>query len=215
MYAQTTRFTPALGKVPELRAVLEDRVKSGQARGLRMNLTQAVFAGPAGTNYRTDITFPDLGAYEAYRQQNQADEGFQAFQARAAALVSAPPDVRLTEVLVPYPATAVMPAGYFFQVNYLFPAVGAGPELRALLEEAVKEAQANGRLEALRAGVFGYDGPVYIRLFRYQTLAELEANRSRTAASPNTQFTARRDRLLRQPVQAELRQSLIAAPAPR
>ena len=91
---------PALDKAGELRALLEERVKSGPSRGRAMSLFRQLFT-PDGPVLVTSTRWPDMATYEATTERTRADT--QAFQAKVAALVRQPNKQELFEVLIPLP----------------------------------------------------------------------------------------------------------------
>src|SRR5712691_3570108 len=64
MYTRRITFFPAIGKGPELRTILEERVRLAQSRGARANLQTAVF-GADGPTFSIGNQFDDLGALDA------------------------------------------------------------------------------------------------------------------------------------------------------
>ncbi len=65
MYIQRESFYPGLGKGPELRALLEERVKGQQANGRAIGLSVGLFGGPEGNPYIFNFRYQDLAAFES------------------------------------------------------------------------------------------------------------------------------------------------------
>lgn len=213
MYVQRESSYPAPGKGAELRACLEERVKAAHAKGRAASLAVQLFAGAAGAGYVRNIRFQDLAAYDATRRQNQADPAFQALTQKITPLLSRPNAIELFEVLIPFPATPVMRAPFFSQRALNYPAVGAGPDLRPLLEARVKAYQASGRRASLSTSVYADDAPVFALTVSFQDLAALDSFRSYIQSDPALQaLTARAARLIRQPNKLGLAEVLIPMP---
>src|SRR5437764_20533 len=94
MYIQRITFFPALGKGPELRPILEERVRQRQAQGTRAGLQSAVF-GADGPAFSLGIQVADLEALETVRANPLPVDP------RIAALSRQPNLIELYEVLLP------------------------------------------------------------------------------------------------------------------
>ena len=105
MFIERVRIYPALGKEPELRAVLEEWVKKRQAQGMEFSLSVQLYA-PEGATFVNSSKFRDLAEVETRRRQNQADPAYQAVAAKVASLSRIPAKRSLYEVLVRYPGKA-------------------------------------------------------------------------------------------------------------
>ena len=214
MYSQRALNYPAPGKGRELRAVLEERVKTEQAKGRAITLAMQVFGGAEGNAYTLNIRHQDLASFEAMRGQNQSDPAFGAFQAKIGVLLIRPVVTQLSEVLIPFPANPAPKAPFYVQRALNYPAQGKGPELRALLEERVKGVQSSGQPASLSASVYGSDGPIFITALSFQDLAALESYRRRNQADPRFQaFGVKLNPLVRQVTRVELFEALIAMPS--
>jgi hypothetical protein len=71
----------------------------------------------------------------------------------------------------------------FWQRITHYPAIGKAPELRAHLEEQVKNAQANGAQTVLSTRVAFGDGPEFVESTRFENLAAYEKQRDQALAS--------------------------------
>ncbi|MGH2361787.1 MAG: hypothetical protein ACRDGM_14745 [bacterium] len=105
MFIERVRIYPALGKEPELRAVLEEWAKKRQAQGMEISLSVQLY-GPEGPTFVNSAKFRDLAEVENRRRQNQADPAFQAVVAKVDSLCRVPAKRSLYEVLVRYPGKA-------------------------------------------------------------------------------------------------------------
>lgn len=100
-YVLHHELRPALGKLAELRAALEDQVKTMPAGAVGMNLSAEV---PGETpNFQVEILFPSLAGFEEFRAANRANPAFAASQAKVISLLSTQPISHLCSVLVTYP----------------------------------------------------------------------------------------------------------------
>lgn len=214
MYIHRESSYPAQGKGRELRALLEERVKAQQASGQAVSLGVQLFAGPEGMSYIRNARHEDLAAYEAARRRNQSDPAFPAYQAKVATLISRPNSSQLFEVLIPNPAGNPLRAPYFTQRALGYPAVGKGPELRAIMEERVKGLQSSGQRATLGVSVYGTDGQEFTTTLAFQDLAALESYRRRNQSDPAFQaYVAKVNPLIRQGPKVELAEVLIPFPS--
>jgi len=184
MYTQWVQYHPALGKGPELRALLEQRVKTFQADGQSVALAVRMMGDEEGNPFILVFRRQDLAEQEAFRRSAQSDANRE-FAAKVATLIARPAAVSLREVLMPAPANLPpLTAPYFVQVAQVFPIPGKGPELGTLLEEGVKVYQSAGHRSALATLVYGSDGPFFALSTAFQSLAELESFRHGNQADP-------------------------------
>ena len=106
--AGTRRFTyrvtfyPAVGKAPAVRALLEERTKAMQGRGLLSSLASKVFS-EEGQLFTGNIGFADLASLEVYQGNNRQDPETRAFQEKVQPLLARPNRFELYQVLVPFP----------------------------------------------------------------------------------------------------------------
>jgi len=99
MFIQRITLSPALGKGRELRALVEDRVKKGQAQGQRISLATPVFGDEMGSLV-VNIRFNDLAEFEKSRSRNAADKDFQEYVGKVSSMATS--RFELLEVLVPF-----------------------------------------------------------------------------------------------------------------
>lgn len=210
MYTQRVTYYPAVGKGPELRALLEERVKHVQSAGAEVALGVRMFGGPAGNPYIVNLRFQDLAAVEAYRRRNQADPAFAAYNAKVATTLSCAAEIELYETVIPNPATPALTAPYFTQRALFYPGQGKGPEVRALLEERVKGLQASGEHANLSMGVYGSENPMFAFARFFQNMAAVEATRVRNQSDAMfLAFQTKMNPLVRQPTKVEFGEVLI------
>ncbi|HET6319320.1 MAG TPA: hypothetical protein VFG86_22925 [Chloroflexota bacterium] len=99
MFIQRITLSPAMGKGRELRALVEDRVKKGQAQGQRISLASPVFGDDMGSLVLT-IRFNDMAELEKSRARNAADKDFQEYVGKVSSMAAS--RFELLEVLVPF-----------------------------------------------------------------------------------------------------------------
>jgi NIPSNAP len=99
MYTQRITLFPAAGKNAAVQQLLTDQAKKRQARGQRIGLAVSVVGDRP--SFTVTIFHQDLAAFEKFRQANQADAEFAAYQAKLQPLLSDVPRMELFEVLVP------------------------------------------------------------------------------------------------------------------
>ena len=215
MYTQWIQYHPALGKGPELRALLEERVKSYQSKGQSVALAVRMMGDEEGNPFIAVFRHQDLAAQEAFRRSAQSDPTFAEFQAKVATLLARPAAVSLREVLIPAPTNLpALTAPYFVQVTQVFPIPGKGPELGTLLEEGVKVYQSAGQRSNLATLVYGSDGPFFALTTAFQDLASLESFRHGNQADPAyLARVAKLPPLMRQPAKQTLGEVLIGFPS--
>ena len=109
MYSQRVTIRPSADKVPEVRALLTQRVKATQARGQQAALAELI-AGRHTPEFTVTLLFSDLNTFEATRKRNQSDATFQKFATQLATMSRKPPSIELLEVLMPMPAAKAAPA---------------------------------------------------------------------------------------------------------
>jgi len=210
MFSQRVTNYPAAGKGPELRTLLEERVKARQAKGLRTGLSTQMF-GADGAAYVITTTYADLAALEKSRRENQSDPASRAFQAKLAGLQRVPQTIELFEILMPAPAAAAEPI--FSHRVTQYPAAGKGPELRALLEGRVKDGQAQGLRVGLSTQLFGAGGATYVQTVIYPDLAAYEKRRQANLSdSAFRAYQAKVVELTRMPAKQELFEILVRVP---
>jgi hypothetical protein len=101
-YQSRITYRPALGKGPELRALLVAHAAARQAQGVRMTATLQV-AGPASGTYVSQVGHESLAKYEQYRAANSSNPTVQAYGPKVAALIAEPASTEIRETLIPYP----------------------------------------------------------------------------------------------------------------
>jgi len=99
MFIQRVTLSPAMGKARDLRALVEERTKKGQAQGLRTSLATPVFGDDMGSLVVT-VRYDDLAALEKRRAQNAADKDWQEYVGKVSAMATA--RFELLEVLVSF-----------------------------------------------------------------------------------------------------------------
>jgi hypothetical protein len=88
--------------IDEVRGLFLERLKTRQASGIRVSLTELV-AGAKTPKFVVSTLYDDLAAFEAARKFYQSDAGSQSFMANIGSLVREPLAFDLLEVLVPMP----------------------------------------------------------------------------------------------------------------
>lgn len=100
MFIQRVILSPAMGKARDLRALVEERTKKGQAQGQMVSLATPVFGDDIGSLVVT-IRFNDLAEIDKRRAQNAADKEWQEYIGKVSSLATA--KYELHEVIVPFP----------------------------------------------------------------------------------------------------------------
>lgn len=103
MFIQRVVFQAAQGKAQELRALLEERVKSAQSQGRPAALSVQMF-GAGGGSYALALRYDTLAELEERRRSLTSDSAFQAWAAKVAGVTRQPAEAELLEVLIPFPS---------------------------------------------------------------------------------------------------------------
>jgi len=207
MFMQRTRIAPALGKGPEVEALLVERVKAGQARGRRVGLSRRIFSSE-GSLLSVILVADDLAGIERIRQENLADPSFQALATRLGPLVREASTIRVLESIL----TAPRPGTTISQLASVSPAPGKEAQVSSMLEEYVKAGQAAGVTIALWRRVFSSDGPMLAVLARYADPAELDRIR-KERASITRELVVALGELSRTPIQQRLFEVVVPLPS--
>lgn len=102
-YVQHVVVYPALGKGPELRGVLTERVQMTSERA-RVGLAIQLF-GAEGTVLVVTRLHESMAEYDESRRANRDNASFQQYASRVVSLSRKDPDTELHEIVVPFPTT--------------------------------------------------------------------------------------------------------------
>ncbi len=205
MFTASATFYPAAGKAAEFRQLAEERARALQAAGIETTLGATAW-GPDFPAYRIGMRFATLADYEQARPA--AQEVNRRFNPMMGPLARQTGIQTLTEVLQLTNQSGPRPKWGLWILRA--PALGKGPELRALELERGKELEAQGRRSTLSVQVAGPESGVFIRNFGYQSLAALEEQRVRTAADASSAaFVSKLNTLLSRPTETSIREVLI------
>ena len=100
MFIQRITISPALGKGRELRVLVEENIKQGQAQGRQASLTTPAFGDDMGSVVIT-VRFNDLAELEKTRAHNATDKAWQEYVGKVSAIATA--KFELFEVILPFP----------------------------------------------------------------------------------------------------------------
>ena len=208
-YIQQISRYPAIGKGPELRALLEEWTRTAPSRGFAHNLISQL--GADGPVFINGIRHENLAAFQTYPERSRANPGLGPFTAKMQPLLARPPQSALFQVLIPPPSQAPSPS-FRFRVSR-YPAIGKGPALQALLEERVKVMQAHG-FRSLSRQMFGSEGPVFVTNIGFQDLASLEAFLDNNQRDPEFRAYAEKvESMMARPSKTELFEVLVPFPS--
>ncbi len=209
-YIQQISRYPAIGKGPELRALLEEWARTAPSRGFAHNLISQL--GSEGPVFINGIRHENLAAFETYPERSRANPGFGPFTAKGRQLRDRFPQSELFEVLIPPPSQAPTP-GFTFRVSQ-YPAIGKGPALQALLEARVKAMQSRGRVfRGLTRKVFSSEGPVFASIIGFQDMASLETFQHNNQRDPKFRAFAKKvESMIARPNKIELFRMLVPFP---
>ncbi len=168
---QRAEHSPALGKEPDYRQLLEGRVDSLRSRGFTPTLMSRLLpvGGPELAIY---IPFDDMAAYEQFRAANAADPDFATLSQQANSLSRKGVTVGLFSPIVPG-GGGQSNARYFHRTT-IRGSTGNANEIQAALEEFKKARLAEGKPGGLTRQVLSTTGPTFILTSRFETLSEYE-----------------------------------------
>lgn len=205
MYVQFIRHSPAPGKAPALRALLEDWAKTAPARGASHSLSTPMI-NLTGQIFTNGIRHQDLGAFQEYLETSRSTPEFAAFIAKQQGLLAGSQTTTLHEILVPMQH---QDSKFVLTISDT-PLVGKGFELQALLEERVRAAQARGAVRGLRCRAFGSDGPEFVQTVGFPDLASLDRWWAQRQSEPGfAEFFAKRQALQARPNSLEVHRILV------
>ena len=101
LISQLVSFAPAAGAAPAVRQKLEGFVKDRQASGMTIALWQRVFSSE-GTSFTALGRYADLAELDKHRQAGR--QAVIDLSLALAGQVQAPPQIRITETIVPLPS---------------------------------------------------------------------------------------------------------------
>jgi hypothetical protein len=179
VFVQSTLLFPAIGKGPELRALLEERTRQQQSQGQRVGL-QVIIYGPNTPAFRVARQFEDLGSLEAFRQQAVQPDS------RLPALFRQPARNALWEQLLANQPGGGEPPRYI-QRFVSMPLPGKGPELAAIIMDRARRAQAEGGRSQVLVQVAGAAAGAVMNQNLFGGLVELEKRRANFQTNPASQ----------------------------
>ena len=181
MYFRLVNHYPAMGKANELRALLEDRVKTENASGSSRSALLTEMMGPEPILIQA-IQHESFAAWQAHTARIGSDQSFQATAAKMQPTMSRPQTMELYNVIARYMTDKA--ANFLWSVSF-YPALGKAADLRRLLEERVKTATDRGAATAsLLNRLYGPEGAYFMLANTFSDLAGLEAYRTVSQASP-------------------------------
>jgi hypothetical protein len=207
MFMQRTRIAPATGKLPEVEALLSERVTAAQGQGRRVGLARRIFSSD-GAALSVTLVADDLAGIERVRQENLADSSFQALVAKTSPLLREAPMVRVLESLLTAPRTGTT----ITLLASVSPAPGKEAQVTSRLDEFVRAGQAAGVTTALWRRVFSSDGPMLAVISRYADLADLDRVRKERAEATRD-LAAAIGEFLRAPVEQRLFEVIVPLPS--
>ena len=209
MITLRARIHSRLDKAAELRAFLTESTQAAQARGVQVTLAQRIYSSE-GPMLVHRFPFENLAAADEWRRKNATDAAWQEQVAKVNTLVRAPVQLSLEESIIPI-TPSDMPIGVV-QRAFFFPTPENVGQMRALLEEFVRTAQASGRPQVgLTQFIFSAVGPVQIITATYLDVAELDQAR-RDRASVVQPLAAAAGALSRAPIAVRLLEVLVPLP---
>ncbi|MBV8084695.1 MAG: hypothetical protein JO247_07755 [Chloroflexi bacterium] len=187
MYLFHAVHYPALGKIPELRAALEERAAALRAAGTPHRISQQLFADePALVD---SVQCENLAAVEAQLDSRTTSE-WRAGAQKIAALLARPVAPRLERQLVP-PTIKETPK-FILRMTYVA-APGRGPALRQALERHVEGAnRLPGALgNGLNQLVVSTEGPTFSWSALFTSLSHVDEFLGASASDAQQQASGR------------------------
>jgi hypothetical protein len=207
VYVSTVVAVPAPGKAPAVEAMAREIVLAQQAAGARMALSVRIWSGPAALVARTVV--PDMAGVTGIRSGAQRAEA-QARLAQFSALLCEPLAVTLHQVLLPSPVTVTATVASFARV---YPAIGKGPEVNAILQAEAKAEHELGISVVISRAAIATEGPMFTAATAYADLAAWEQTGQRLGADPRWQANIQQvGPLLRRPIETVMEELLLPFP---
>ena len=199
------KLFPAMDKAAEVRALLEEQVKSNPQNERQLLAQNIVGELPA---FVITSIFDDIAALEKNRDATWANRAFLDFQSKLTPLLRQPTEVTILETIVATTAGPGATPRYSHQVTIL-PTAGAVPEVRSVLEGFAKGQQADGRpYFRMHQRLFSAIGPVFSMGDSYESLSEFDSvNKAR--ADKVRGFSNQLAPITRTPITQELREVLV------
>jgi hypothetical protein len=97
------RRSPMPGKGPELRALLEERVRKNVAGRIGAGLSTQV-GSPDGPAFVSTSVFSSMAGFDQFRAANAEDAGQRAWATKVQAILARPAQQEILRILVPFPA---------------------------------------------------------------------------------------------------------------
>lgn len=187
-YVRISTFIPAMGKGPEMLAVLRDWVEQQHAKGRPRSLSRRLFSSEG---FSFSIATPFETLTDLHNElQSLPSEGFPS--AKLATLSDRMGGMSVAQVIVPprQPSRPLTQA--IIRVGYFRPAPGKRHELREALVAAVTADQAAGHETGLSVRPFDPAPFPFARNWRFANFAELEAaSQAQQQRSDYQDFTTR------------------------
>ena len=145
VYTQRTTYFQEIGKGPQLRPLLEERVNGLQAHGVMASLSSGTYVID-GPTLSVSLQFDDMAALEAFVASplGQVDS---IFAGQLLPLTRQPARTEILEVLLPLPISNRVPR--YIQSTTLIPFAGKNRDVQTLALGRAEDLQAAG----IRAGV--------------------------------------------------------------
>jgi len=103
-YTLRIKYFPTAGKGPELRHLIEDRIRSPRPGTVGAVLSAQV-APPDGAAFALTVLFSNLASMDQWRAAQAEDPSFQPYVSAVAALTARPNEQEMARVLQPFPAS--------------------------------------------------------------------------------------------------------------
>ncbi len=205
MLVQQVFFSPTIGKVAELRSLIEENVRTN-ALGLTGALTRPVF-GDLFT-FGISSLLENMEALEKVRDTAEANPQILEYRAKIESLIREPVEVTVNEIVVPGAADL---SGRYRQVTQFYPAIGKQGEVQSILEEFAKSQQAAGRPNfSCSVRLFSSSGPIISIRDTFETLAEQENVSREFIRSASMELITKLPPLVRRPFSSGLRELIVA-----
>ena len=200
------KIFPSMDKAAEARALLEEQVRTNSGND-RTSLGQNI-VGEMPALVITSI-FDDIGALEKDRDALWANQAFVTFQQKLGPMLRQPTEVTISEGIVSTMAATGATQPRYGHQALVYPATGAEPEVRSILEGFAKGQQADGRpYFRMARRLFSATGPVFSMGDSYESLSEFDkVNKARVEKVPD--FFKQLGPITRAPMSQELREVLV------
>ena len=197
---------PELGNNQKMADLLTDWANWRGGEGDSVAVSRSVW-GANGQLFHAVSSHGSIGEADETRRKMLVDDRYQNLVRELSGLLAAPPSWELMDVIVPANRQGA-PKSYSIRASIL-PKIGQIQEAKGVLEDFVKDAQANGAQMSLLQQVWGSSGAMFAVRTAYDSLGEADERRKSYAGSADYQeFISKLSPTISAPASWEINESI-------